>query len=130
MAMATYAIVCDRGRRYTVRPGAEILIDLRKGIEPGSHLVFDRVELLGGEGGTQLGTPLVGGATVFGVVKGETSGKKVTVFVYKRRKSSRRKHGFRPRYTRVEIQEIRSSSGSSGSEKSSSEKSGSEKSGA
>ncbi|HKE00835.1 MAG TPA: 50S ribosomal protein L21 [Planctomycetota bacterium] len=104
--MASYAIVNDRGRRYTVRPGEEILIDLRKGAEPGSKITLDQVELLSGDAGVQVGAPLVKGAKVVGVVKGEHKGEKRIVFVYKRRKSSRRKHGSRPRYTRVAIQSI------------------------
>ena len=104
--MATYAIVNDRGRRHRVSPGDVILIDLRKDAEPGSAIVFDQIELVSTDGAARVGAPTVSGVKVHGVVKGETKGEKIVVFVYRRRKSSRRKHGSRPRFTRVAIGKI------------------------
>ncbi len=104
--MSSYAIVNDRGRRFTARPGERVLIDLQSGLEPGSTIVFDRIELVSTDGGVQVGTPVVQGAKVHATVEGETKGKKVVVFKYRRRKSSRRKHGARAKYTSIAIQKI------------------------
>jgi large subunit ribosomal protein L21 len=109
--MPTYAVVNDRGRRFRVEPGLEVWIDRIRptkdgGAEPGSKIVFDKVELVSGDAGVHVGTPLVKGAKVTAVVKGETMGKKVVVFKYKRRKSTRRKWGARDHFTRVEIEKI------------------------
>lgn len=101
-----YAIVNDRGRRYTVQPGAEVRIDLRRDAEPGSRIVFDAVELVSSDAGIKVGAPTVSGVTVVGEVKGMIQGEKVVVFRYRRRKSSRKKSGHRARYTRVAIQSI------------------------
>jgi len=109
--MSTYAVVNDRGRRFLVEPGIEIWIDTLgsknpDATKPGAKIVFDKVELISGDGGIHIGTPLVKGAKVTGVVKGETMGKKIVVFKYKRRKSSRRKWGARDHFTRVAIEQI------------------------
>lgn len=109
--MTTYAVVNDRGRRFRVEPGLEVWIDKLSGgksgsPEPGSKVVFDKVELLSGDAGVRVGTPLVAGARVTAVVKGVVLGKKVVVFKYKRRKSTRRKWGARDHFTRVTIEQI------------------------
>ncbi|MBL8693913.1 MAG: 50S ribosomal protein L21 [Planctomycetes bacterium] len=104
--MGTYAIVNDRGRRFTARPGEEVWIDYRADLAKGATITFDQVELLSTDGGIKVGTPTVSGAKVVAEVKGETRGKKITVFKYRRRKSSRRKHGSRAFYTCVAIQKI------------------------
>ena len=76
------------------------------GAEEGKELTFDRVLLIGGEGGVTLGRPLVEGASVKAKVVGTERGQKITVGVYKRRKKYRRKIGYRDTLTRVRILDI------------------------
>jgi large subunit ribosomal protein L21 len=104
--MTTYAVVNDRGRRYRVEPGIDVWIDRVRTSEPGAKIVFDKVELVSGDGAVKVGTPLVAGAKVIAVVKGEKLGKKIVVLKYKRRKSTRRRWGARNHHTCVEIQQI------------------------
>ena len=104
-----YAVISDRGRQLLVRAGDVVLCDPEEGREKGSKLVFDRVLLVSNEGEVKVGRPTVEGATVTGEVLGDTKGKKLVVFRFKRRKNVRVKRGHRQRYTRVRITAISSS---------------------
>ena len=101
-----YAILSDRTQQATVREGDEIVCDLMDDAQPGAEIQFDQVLLVGDEGETRIGTPFVEGASVTGQVVGETKGKKLVIFRFKRRKNVRRKTGHRQRYTRVRITKI------------------------
>ena len=59
-----------------------------------------------GNGGVQLGSPQVGGASVKATILGEQKAKKVLVFKKKRRKGYRRKRGHRQIHARVRIDSI------------------------
>jgi len=100
-----YAIIDDHGRQYTVREGDLVDLDLKDATEKES-IVFDRVLMVSGEGGTKVGTPTVEGARVTGTVLGETKGRKIVVRKFRRRKNYRRKQGHRQHFTRVRIDSI------------------------
>jgi large subunit ribosomal protein L21 len=100
-----YAVIEDRGSQYTVREGDTLAVDLGRWDENES-IVFDRVVVVGGEQGVQVGQPTVTGARVTATVLGETKGQKIVVLKFKRRKRYRRKQGHRQRYTRVRIDRI------------------------
>lgn len=101
-----YAVINDRSRQYTVRPGDEILCDLGPDLVPGETVTFDRVQLVGDEGDIRIGTPFVDGVKVTGEVLSAAKGKKLVVFRLKRRKNVRVKQGHRQGYARVRIQGI------------------------
>jgi len=102
-----FAVVDDRNQQYRVTPGERIQIHLRRGVEQGSTLTFDKVCAIGGDGKGRVGTPYVAGASVTAtVVRHEVKGIKVTIGKFRRRKNSRRKTGFRARYTEVQIEAI------------------------
>ena len=104
-----YAVLDDRNQQYRVQPGDRIQIHLREDVEQGSTLTFDKVCLVGGEGEGKIGTPYVAGASVTAkVVSPETKGPKLVVAKFRRRKDSRRKTGFRAKFTEVEIEAINS----------------------
>jgi len=103
-----YAVVDDRNQQYRVQPGDRIQIHLQKDLEPGSTLTFDKVCAVGGDK-ARVGTPYVTGVSVTAkVVRNEVKGPKVTIGKFRRRKNSRRKTGFRARYTEVQIETINS----------------------
>jgi large subunit ribosomal protein L21 len=103
-----YAIVRDRSRCLTLRPGDELWVDRMPEAEAGSELVFDQVQLLKAEDGSvTVGTPTVDGASVVAEVIGEVRDKKLHVRTFKRRKSSKRHLGHRQPYTAIRIKEIR-----------------------
>lgn len=101
-----YAIISDRNNQATVRVGDEVVCDLMDEMSPGSSIAFDRVLLVGDEGSVKVGKPTVDGATVVGEVIGQSKGKKLVIFRFKRRKNVRAKTGHRQKYTRVRITEI------------------------
>ena len=100
-----YAIIDDSGKQFKVTTGDTILIDRQ--FEDGSDTVtFDRILLVGGDGSTKVGAPLVAGATVTASVEGDVLGKKVYSVKYKRRKGFHKTKGHRQQYTRVKITAI------------------------
>lgn len=100
-----YAVIRDRGRQYTVRPGQTLRVD-RLEQEPGAQVELGEVLLLGGEGGPRVGAPTVPGAVVRATVLGERKAAKLIVFKKKRRKMYRRKQGHRQRHTDVRVESI------------------------
>ena len=62
--------------------------------------------LVGGEGDTRVGKPLVAGARVVGTITAQGRGPKITIFKQKRRKNYRRKQGHRQSYTEVRVESI------------------------
>ena len=97
-----YAIIDEGGRQFKVTGGDTIQID-RTVDEGETKVTFERVLLVGGDGASKIGAPLVAGATVIAEVLGETKGPKIDIFKYKRRKGYRRRQGHRQGYTSVKI---------------------------
>ena len=101
-----YAIVRDRSRCLTLKPGDDLWIDLMPETE--GDLVFGDVQLLKREDGSvEVGTPHLEGVSVLAEILGEVKDEKIRVSTFKRRKSSRRTVGHRQRYTRIRVKEIR-----------------------
>ena len=98
-----YAIIDSGGRQVRVEPGAVVSVYRRP--EPaGKSVTFDSVLFVANDDGAFVsGSPHVAGATVTGVVDGEAQGKKIRVFVKKRRKGMRKTIGHRTQLTRVRI---------------------------
>ena len=67
---------------------------------------FDEVLLVGGDGETKVGQPLVEGASVVGKITQQGRGEKITIFKMKRRKGYRRKQGHRQAFTEVTVESI------------------------
>ncbi len=102
-----YAIVRDRSRCLTLRPGDELLVDRLPGLEPGAELVFDQVSLLKQEDGSVLlGSPAIAGAEVRAEVLGEVKDRKLVIQHFRRRQNSRTRTGHRQSYTRIRVKEI------------------------
>lgn len=101
-----FAIVQAGGRQEKVAPGAVVVVD-RLAAEPGAEITFDKVLLVGTDGGEFVaGSPYVDGASVTGVVEAQTQGKKIRVFKMKRRKQYRRTRGHRTQQTQVRVTAI------------------------
>jgi large subunit ribosomal protein L21 len=104
-----YAIIAHGGRQYRVEAGQELDIDYRESASKGDALEFDRVLIVAGDEGVQLGQPAVAGAKVTAEVLGVQQGEKIYVQKMRRRKNSRRRTGHRQLYTRVRINQIQTS---------------------
>jgi large subunit ribosomal protein L21 len=100
-----YAVIRTGGKQYRVEEGDVVKIEKIDG-DRGSQTTFDDVLLLGSDDDTQVGTPLVEGASVSGTIVEQDRDKKIIVFKFRRRKSYIRKQGHRQAYTRVRIDGI------------------------
>ena len=99
-----FAVIKAGGKQYRVAAEDVIRID-RVENEPGQVVEFGEVLLLGGDTPT-IGTPTVAGATVAGEVLQHDRGDKVIAFKKRRRKTSRRKRGYRHEFSLIRITEI------------------------
>jgi large subunit ribosomal protein L21 len=100
-----YAIIDESGKQYKVTSGDTINIDRTVAPED-KTITFDRVLLVGGEGGANIGQPLVANATVTAEVIGPVKGPKVEIIKYRRRKGFHKHIGHRQKYLRVKITAI------------------------
>lgn len=102
-----FAIFEDGSRQYRVEVGTKLVVDYRADIEPGATITFDRILLANGGGDSQIGAPLLDGATITAeVLRPEFKGDKLEIGKFKRRKNSRRHVGHRQKHTLVEIKGI------------------------
>jgi len=100
-----YAVIKTGGKQYRVGPEDKIVIEKIAG-DAGAPVEFTQVLMVGGNGATVVGTPLVAGARVTAEVVEQGRGDKVIAFKKRRRKNSRRKRGHRQELTTVKIKEI------------------------
>lgn len=103
--MVKYAIIETGGKQYKVKEGDIIDVE-HLGVAVGSEVSFERVLLLANNGDLKIGTPYVEKAKVKAKVIEEGKAKKVIVFKYRRRKSSKKMRGHRQLYSRLRIEKI------------------------
>jgi large subunit ribosomal protein L21 len=100
-----YAVIQVGGKQHKVAPKQTIEVE-RLGVPEGETVELDRVLLIGGDGNTLVGDPIIKGAKVVATCLGEAKGEKVIVFKYKSKVRYRRKKGHRQTYTKILINEI------------------------
>jgi large subunit ribosomal protein L21 len=100
-----YAVVRTGGKQVRVAPGDAVWVERLPG-EIGATIELGEVLLVGGEGATRVGTPVVAGARVVATITGQGRGEKITIFKAKRRKRYRRKIGHRQEYTQIRVDAI------------------------
>jgi large subunit ribosomal protein L21 len=99
-----YAIIKTGGKQFRVAEGATVRVpSMNKKV--GESVELD-VLLLGGDGETQVGGPIVSGARVTASVTGHDRAAKITVFKKKRRKHYKRTKGHRQGYTTLKVDSI------------------------
>ena len=99
-----YAIIKTGGKQFRVAEGATVRVpSINKKV--GESVELD-VLLLGGDGETQVGGPIVSGARVTASVTGHDRAAKITVFKKKRRKHYKRTKGHRQGYTTLQVDSI------------------------
>ncbi len=99
-----FAVIKTGGKQYRVAEDQLVQIERIKG-ELGQIVQLHEVLMLGGET-TQVGAPMVAGASVAAEVVEQGRGPKVIAFKKRRRKNSRRKRGHRQEFTLLRITEI------------------------
>lgn len=100
-----YAVIESGGKQYRVAPGDVIDVELLSGTGEDGSVRFDRVLMVTGDNGTQVGSPLQGAAVTASLVRA-VRGPKIRVFKTKKRLQYRRTKGHRQNLHRVRIDEI------------------------
>lgn len=98
-----YAIIETGGKQYQVKEGDEIFVEK---LDVEGEFTIDKVIMVGKEDGAVVGAPYVDGASVKASLIKNGKAKKVTVFTYKPKKSSKRKMGHRQPYSKIKIEAI------------------------
>jgi large subunit ribosomal protein L21 len=100
-----YAVIVTGGKQHRVREGDLVRVEKIDG-EIGAKVTLGRVLMIGGEGGSKIGTPTVDGAAVSAEIVRQGLAKKVLVFHKKRRKRFRKLRGHRQPFTHLKITKI------------------------
>ena len=104
-----FAVIETGGKQYRVAPGDVLDVEIvaTEGEDGGDRKIrFERVLAVSGDGGLQIGAPVVSGALVNASLVGEVRGPKIRVFKKKRRQQYRRTIGHRQDLLRVRIDDI------------------------
>jgi large subunit ribosomal protein L21 len=97
-----YAVIRTGGKQYKVAPNDVIVVE-KLMADKGAMVQFDEVLMVGGEGKSSVGAPLVAGAVVTARVLDQGKADKIIVFKKQRRKNYRRKKGHRQHETTLRI---------------------------
>ena len=100
-----YAVVRTGGKQFRVTPGQAVRVEKLDG-GVGDSIELSEVLMVGGEGESRVGTPLVTGAKVVGTITAQGRGEKIIVFKMKRRTGYRRKQGHRQYFTEIRVDSI------------------------
>ena len=100
-----YAVIQTGGKQYRVQQGDVIFVE-KINAQADEAVTFDEVLLVGNDGETKIGTPVVEGAQVEGKVLAQVKSKKIVVFKYRPKKDSKSIRGHRQPYTKVQIEKI------------------------
>ena len=101
-----YAIVNISGKQYKAISGTRLRVPKQKG-ETGTSLTFDKVLLINDGKNTEVGEPILKGASVTGTIIEHGRNKKILVYKKKRRKGYQRKNGHRQWFTEIEFGTIK-----------------------
>ena len=103
-----YAVIESGGKQYRAEPGDVIDVEITPVTgKKVRKVAFDRVLVVSDDKKTKIGSPVVEGAKVTGVLLDEVRGPKIRVFKMKRRKGYRRLQGHRQNLLRVRIENIK-----------------------
>lgn len=98
-----YAVIETGSKQYRVAEGDVIEVETLPA-EAGDEIELERVLMIGGDDGVQVGTPVIEGAKVTATVQAHGRGKKI--IVYKHKKNYHKKQGHRQNFTRLQIEKI------------------------
>tara|TARA_B100001989_G_C24245255_1_gene319351 strand:- start:105 stop:479 length:375 start_codon:yes stop_codon:yes gene_type:complete len=111
-----YAIINISGKQYKATSGARLRVPKQDG-ETGTSLTFDKVLLISDGKNTEIGDPVLKGASVTGTIIEHGRNKKILVYKKKRRKGYQRKNGHRQWFTKIEFGTIKAKKSKSVTEK-------------
>lgn len=99
-----YAIIETGGKQVKVQENDVIYVEKIEAND-GDKVTFNRVLMVSGDK-MNVGKPFIKGASVTGTVDKQGKGKKIIVFKYRPKKSSKTKQGHRQPYTKIKIDKI------------------------
>ena len=97
-----YAVIESGGKQYRVATGDVIRVE-KLDVQTGDSIHLDRVLLVAGDSGVQVGQPTLANTRVTATVKAHGRGEKIRVFKRRRRKHFRKTIGHRQDFTEIEI---------------------------
>jgi large subunit ribosomal protein L21 len=89
-----YAVIKTGGKQYRVKAGDVLVVEKLAG-EPGAHIAFDQVLMLGEGEAITVGAPVIEGASVAATLIETRKGEKIKIFKKIRRQGYRRTGGHR-----------------------------------
>ena len=98
-----YSVIETGSKQYRVAEGDVIEVETLP-VDEGGEVEIERVLMIAGDDGVQVGTPVIEGAKVTATVQAHGRGKKI--IVYKHKKNYHKKQGHRQNYTRLQIDKI------------------------
>ena len=101
-----YAIINISGKQYKASEGALFRVPKQTG-DAGSTITFDQVLLFNDGTNTEVGTPMVTGASVTATIIDHGRDRKILVYKKKRRKGYKVKNGHRQQMTKILIKDIK-----------------------
>ena len=106
----SFAVIETGGKQYKVS-ASNILKVERLNAQKGEKVEFKKVLLLNDDKTTEVGNPIITGATVEGLLLDNIKNRKVLVFKKRRRQNSRKKYGHRQLLSKIQITKILSKDG-------------------
>jgi len=100
-----YAVIKTGGKQYCVAVGEKIKVE-QIPADVGSQITFDQILMVGEGESSQIGTPVVAGATVDASVLSHGRHDKIKIFKMRRRKHYQKHQGHRQNYTEIRIEAI------------------------
>jgi large subunit ribosomal protein L21 len=101
----SFAVIKTGGKQYRVTEGATLTVEKLAG-NAGDNVEFSQVLLRHDGTSSVVGTPLVEGAKVAGIILRQDRGPRILVYKKKRRKNYRRRRGHRQWETTVRVTSI------------------------
>ena len=101
-----FAVIRTSGKQFVVSPGQRLVIDQLSEVATGDEVEFSEVLMTKSDKGTQVGAPLVAGATVKAKLLSHGRSKKVIAFKKKRRQGYTKTQGHRQDQSTLVIQSI------------------------
>jgi large subunit ribosomal protein L21 len=103
-----YAVIRTGGKQIRVAEGDVVRVErlTKEPLSKGAEVMLPEVLAIGREDGLHLGSPVVAGASVRGVVVREMRTPKVLIYKKKRRKGYQRSQGHRQNLVEVRIASI------------------------
>ena len=100
-----YAILDLGGKQYKIEKGSKLLVDHL--VSENDEIEFKSVVMFKNGENVKVGKPYIENMVVKAkIVNPLLKGKKLTVYKYKAKSNYRRKKGFRPTYTEIEIVDL------------------------